>query len=190
VNFQDNLVICALTKADVRFEMNVDQEIYNIVDENDFIIGKASRKYIHQNKLLHRSVHILVFNSKKELFLQKRALCKDESPGLWDTSTAGHVDAGETYLDCAHREIFEELNLKVFLVPSIKISACNDTHREHVQVYTCINNDPVKINPREISEGKFFNLLEIKENISINPDQFTSSFKLIFNQTLNNEVKY
>ena len=170
--------------------MNVDQEIYNIVDENDFIIGKASRKYIHQNKLLHRSIHILVFNSRKELFLQKRAISKDESPGLWDTSTAGHVDARETYLDCAHREIFEELNLKVLLVPSIKISACNDTHGEHVQVYTCINDGPIKINPEEISEGTFFNLLEIKENIYSNPNQFTSSFKLLFNQILNNEIQY
>jgi isopentenyl-diphosphate Delta-isomerase len=170
--------------------MNVDQEIYNIVDENDCVIGKASRKYIHQNKLLHRSVHILVFNSRKELFLQKRALCKDESPGLWDTSTAGHVDAGETYLDCAHREISEELNIKVVLIPSIKISACKNTHGEHVQVYTCTTNDIIKVNPEEIDEGTFFNLFAIQENISNNPDQFTSSFKLLFNQILNNEIKY
>ena len=170
--------------------MNVDHEIYNIVDENDCVIGKASRKYIHQNKLLHRSVHILVFNSRKELFLQKRALCKDESPGLWDTSTAGHVDAGETYLNCAHREISEELNIKVVLIPSIKISACKNTHGEHVQVYTCITDDLIKVNPKEIDEGTFFNLLTIQENISNNPDQFTSSFKLLFNQILNNEIKY
>lgn len=170
--------------------MNVDQEIYNIVDENDCVIGKASRKYIHQNKLLHRSVHILVFNSRKELFLQKRAFCKDESPGLWDTSTAGHVDAGETYLDGAHREILEELNIKVVLRPSIKISACKNTHGEHVQVYTCITDDLIKVNPKEIDEGTFFNLLIIQENIFNNPDQFTSSFKLLFNQILNNEIKY
>ena len=170
--------------------MNVDQEIYNIVDENDCVIGKASRKYIHQNKLLHRSVHILVFNSRKELFLQKRALCKDESPGLWDTSTAGHVDAGENYLDCAHREILEELNIKVVLIPSIKISACKNTHGEHIQVYTCITDDLIKVNHEEIDEGIFFNLFTIQENISNNPDQFTSSFKLLFNQILNNEIKY
>ena len=170
--------------------MNVDQEIYNIVDENDCVIGKASRKYIHQNKLLHRSVHILVFNSRKELFLQKRALCKDESPGLWDTSTAGHVDAGENYLDCAHREISEELNIKVVLIPSIKISACKNTHGEHIQVYTCITDDLIKVNHEEIDEGIFFNLFTIQENISNNPDQFTSSFKLLFNQILNNEIKY
>ena len=170
--------------------MNVDQEIYNIVDENDCIIGQASRKHIHQNKLLHRSAHILVFNSKKELFLQKRALCKDESPGLWDTSSAGHVDAGESYDDCAHRELLEELDLKAVLKPSIKISARKETHMEHIHVYTCITDDTIKINPEEISEGAFFDLSKIQENISMNPTQFTSSFKLLFNQILINGNEY
>ena len=169
--------------------MNVDQEIYNIVDFNDCIIGKASRKHIHQNKLLHRSAHILVFNFRKELFLQKRSLYKDESPGLWDTSAAGHVDAGETYLECAKRELLEELNLKTLLKAAIKISACEETHREHIQVYTCLTDDLVKINPEEVSEGSFYNLFKIQENISINPNQFTSSFKLLFNKILNNEIK-
>jgi isopentenyl-diphosphate delta-isomerase type 1 len=170
--------------------MNVDQEIYNIVDENDCIIGQASRKHIHQNKLLHRSAHILVFNSKKELFLQKRALCKDESPGLWDTSCAGHVDAGESYKDCAHRELLEELDLKAVLKPSIKISARKETHMEHIHVYICITDDTIKINPEEISEGAFFGLSKIQENISMNPTQFTSSFKLLFNQIVINGNEY
>ncbi len=170
--------------------MNVEQEIYNIVDENDCIIGQASRKFIHQNKLLHRSAHILVFNARKELFLQKRALGKDESPGLWDTSSAGHVDAGESYDDCAHRELFEELHLKAVLKPSVKISACQETHDEHAQVYTCITDDAIQVNPEEISEGAFFELSQIQENISANPTQFTSSFKLIFNQILINENVY
>jgi len=167
--------------------MNVEDEIYNIVDENDRITGQASRKHIHQNKLLHRSVHILVFNSRKQLFLQKRALCKDENPGLWDTSSAGHVDAGESYDDCAHRELWEELHLKAVLKPCMKISACHETYGEHVQVYTCITDDAIQINPDEISEGAYFDLGQIQEKISINPAQFTSSFKLIFNQTLAKE---
>ena len=162
--------------------MNVEIEIYNIVDKNDQIIGQASRKYIHKNKLLHRSVHILVFNSRNELFLQKRALCKDENPGLWDTSSAGHVDAGESYDACAHRELGEELNLKATLKTSIKISACQETCAEHVQVYICVTDDAIKINLEEISEGAFFSLAQIQKEISINPAQFTSSFKLLFNQ--------
>lgn len=162
--------------------MNVEDEIYDIVDENDHVVGQASRKHIHGNKLLHRSVHILVFNSRKELFLQKRALCKDENPGLWDTSSAGHVDTGESYETCAHRELWEELNLRATLTTSVKISACQETYGEHVQVYTCVTDDTVKINQDEISEGAFFSLALIQKEISINPTLFTSSFKMLFNQ--------
>ncbi len=156
-------------------------EVYDIVDESDRVTGQASRKHIHANKLLHRSVHIFVFNSRKELFLQKRSSRKDESPGLWDTSSAGHVDTGESYDDCAKRELQEELGLNaVSLVPSMKISACHETHGEHVQVYACITDDAIQINREEISEGAFFSLAHIRQEISTN--SFTSSFKLLFNR--------
>ena len=57
-------------------------EIFDVVDSEDMVIGKASRLQAHNNDLMHRSVHILVFNSTGSLFLQKRAMIKDESPGL------------------------------------------------------------------------------------------------------------
>ena len=167
--------------------MNPDHEIYNIVDENDCVIGQATRKHIHQNKLLHRSAHILVFNSQKELFLQKRALSKDESPGLWDSSSAGHVDAGESYDECAHRELFEELGIKAVLEPFMKISACQETHGEHIQVYKCVTDDAIQINSEEISEGVFIDLPKVQDDLIMNPARFTPSFKLIFSQFLINE---
>lgn len=87
--------------------MNSDEEIYDLVDMEDRVIGQATRKEIHQKNLLHRSVHIFVFNPQGELYLQKRAYSKDENPGFWDTSCAGHVDAGEDYLNAANRELME-----------------------------------------------------------------------------------
>lgn len=164
--------------------LNVENEIYDIVDESDEVIWQATRKYIHKNQLLHRSVHILVYNSKKEIFLQKRALNKDENPGLWDTSSAGHVDSGETYDDCAHRELYEELNLNVTLNKSIKIQACHETYWEHVQVYSCVTDDAITINKDEISEGAFLSLVAIHKELTENPNQFTSSFKLLFSKAL------
>ena len=159
---------------------HVQDEIYDVVDEMDQVIDQATRREIHRKNLLHRSIHILVFNHLNEVFLQKRSMSKDENPGLWDTSSAGHVDSGETYDECAHRELWEELGIKAILKPLEKIEACQKTYHEHVQIYTCRTNAAININLDEISEGKYFDLELIKDNIKKNPEQFTSSFKLIF----------
>jgi isopentenyl-diphosphate delta-isomerase len=154
-------------------------EVYDVVDKMDKVIGKATRREIHQKNLLHRSIHILVFNFQNEVFLQKRSTAKDENPGLWDTSSAGHVDSGETYDDCAHRELWEELGIKAILKPLEKIEACQETYQEHVQVYTCKTNATIKINLDEISEGKYSSLGILESEIQRSPELFTSSFKLI-----------
>jgi hypothetical protein len=88
--------------------VSVSHELLDVVDENDNVITVKTRGEIHAQGLMHRAVHILVFNSDGELFLQKRSLSKDEQPGKWDSSAAGHLDSGEDYHDCARREIAEE----------------------------------------------------------------------------------
>ena len=145
----------------------------------DKVIGKATRREIHQKKLVHRSIHILVFNSKTQIFLQKRSILKDENPGFWDTSSAGHVDTGETYDECAERELWEELGIKELLKPLAKIQACTETYQEHVQVYVSKTNTSITINKNEISEGKYFNWATLPNVIQSNSEIFTSSFKLI-----------
>ena len=86
-------------------------ELLSVVDENDCIIDTCPRHIIHATGLRHRAVHILVFNEQGQLFLQKRSMKKDLNGGLWDTSAAGHVDAGEDYDVSAVREIEEELGI-------------------------------------------------------------------------------
>jgi isopentenyl-diphosphate Delta-isomerase len=159
---------------------HVQDEIYDVVDKMDQVIGQATRREIHQKNLLHRSTHILVFNHQNEVFLQKRSMSKDENPGLWDISSAGHVDSGETYDECAHRELWEELGIKAILKPLEKIEACQKTYHEHVQIYTCKTNASININLDEISEGVYLDLEVLKRKIKKKPEQFTSSFKLIF----------
>ncbi len=160
--------------------MNPQDEIYDIVDVNDNVIGQATRREIHAKELLHRSVHILVFNPEGHLFLQKRSLSKDENPGFWDTSSAGHVDAGEDYLTAAHRELMEELGIAETLLPFMQINAGQETFWEHVAAYTCTTRKTIQINPAEIQEGRFWPLEEIKNSLSVSPEKFTSTFKLIF----------
>ena len=107
--------------------MDEGSEIFDIVDHNDVVVGQATRREVHKNSWLHRSVHILVFNSRNDLFLQKRALTKDENPGYWDSSASGHVGSGEDYLTSAHRELKEELGISGSLKPFLKFPASQQT---------------------------------------------------------------
>ena len=161
--------------------MNQSNEIIDVVDINDNIIGQSYRQQVHDKNLLHRSTHILVFNNTGELFLQKRSMNKDESPGLWDSSAAGHVNSGESYLHCAERELGEELGIKETIDEAMYIPAQINTFWEHIRVYTCVTNKQIIINPFEISKGIYWSLPRIKQTIISNPEIFTSSFMLIFN---------
>lgn len=89
-----------------------DDEIFDVVDENDVPVGKATRAEVHAKDLIHRAVHVLVFNRNGDLWLQKRSLAKDKNPGVWDSSVSGHLDAGEDYLTAAVRELGEEVGVE------------------------------------------------------------------------------
>lgn len=159
-------------------------EILDWVDQEDNVIGQASRKEIHKKSLLHRSVHILVFNSQDELFLQKRVMTKDENPGLWDSSAAGHMASGETYLASAHRELKEELGIGAKLEPFSRLTACAETLWEHVTAYRCVSDEAVTVDAEEISEGRFWRISEIEEALAARPWQFTSVFRILIRDYL------
>jgi len=164
--------------------MDDGSEIFDIVDHNDLVIGQATRREVHKNSWLHRSVHILVFNTQNNLFLQKRAWTKDENPGYWDSSASGHVCSGEDYLTSAHRELEEELGISGSLKPFLKFPASRETFWEHLQSYICISDATICINPQEITEGRFWDLEELKAEVQENPGIFTSSFHCIFHNYL------
>lgn len=164
--------------------MNEMDEIIDVVDSDDNIISQASRYEVHDKCLMHRSTHILVFNDSEKVFLQRRSMQKDESPGLWDTSSAGHVNSGENYLECANRELQEELGINALLDEVLRIPAQQKTFFEHVRVYKCVTIQKININLYEISEGCYWTVSEIYQSVISNPKTFTSTFHLIFNEYL------
>jgi len=167
--------------------INGPDEIFDVVDAENNVIGRASRQEVHAKGLMHRSVHILVFNSRGELFLQKRSMDKDENPGFWDTSAAGHVDSGEEYSRCAERERMEELGIgDTALEEIMRLPAQKDTFWEHVRVYKCVTDSNIIINEQEISEGHFWTLSDLTESLKSNPELFTSTFHLIYNRHIIN----
>lgn len=168
--------------------MDDPNEMFDVVDSQDNVIGRASRKEVHDKGLLHRSVHVLVFDPQGRLFLQKRSPEKDENPGYWDTSSAGHVNAGEDYPTCAQREMLEELGIAESLELFARIPACPETFWEHVNAYTCVTRQAIRINPAEITEGRFWSLEEIRRALESGSPPFTSTFRLLFEKIPQNRA--
>ncbi len=158
------------------------QEMLSVVDDHDRIIGTSPRTEIHNRGLRHRAVHILIFNDQQQLFLQKRTMSKDINPGLWDSSAAGHVDAGESYDHCAVREITEELGIPVDTPPELlfKLPACQATGMEFVQVYCWPHNGPFNLASEEIERGEWSSLREINERVSGDDALLTETFKTLW----------
>ncbi len=151
------------------------REVFDIVDERDKIIGQATRQEVHANpSLIHRVVHVLVFNPKGGLFLQKRSSFKDVHPGKWDTSVGGHVDTGESYDHAALREMREELGIQGIKLKFLHTYLHRNSYEsEFVRSYWCCWAGPVRTDPEEIEEGRFWSLKEISES---DPLLFTPNF--------------
>src|SRR5580765_3560579 len=126
------------------------EEIFDVVDKHDRVVGQAPRSVVHAKKLLHRAVHIFVFNSQGELLVQKRSALKDEYPLCYTSSASGHLSAGETYEAAAPRELAEELGLAGPLEWLAKFPAGPQTSQEHTVLYRATTDAPPQIDPREI----------------------------------------
>ena len=162
--------------------MSVSDELLDVVNDNDEVITVKRRGDIHAQGLMHRAVHILLFNSRGELFLQKRSLSKDEQPGKWDSSAAGHVDSGEDYLDCARREIGEELGIVVDrpLQALFKLPASTRTGNEHCMVYQYCFDGPLVLQADEIDDGEWVDAATMDRRVAMQDPVLTDAISLIW----------
>src|SRR5262245_59322932 len=158
------------------------EEIFDVVNEQDEVIGQRPRREVHRLGLQHRAVHVLVFNARGEIFLQKRSLAKDCFPGAWDSSASGHLDQGEDYDAAAVRELREEIGLAITQPPQrlFKIAACPETGQEHVWVYRCEAEGPFSLHPEEIERGDWFTVEQVDRWIAERPDELASGLRLIW----------
>lgn len=162
-------------------------ELFDVVDERDRVIGQAARREVHARGLRHRAVHVFVVNRAGEVFLHQRSLTKDTFPGLWNSSCAGHVGAGDDYDETVLRELEEELGCGVG-APRLqktperlfKIEARPETGEEFVWVYRAEAEGPFALNPAEIQRGAWFARAAIDEWVARAPQEFAASFVFLW----------
>jgi len=160
-----------------RNSMTDSDELFDLVNDEDVVVGQALRSVCHGDPaLIHRAVHVLVFNSSGALLLQKRAPGKYIQPGKWDTSVGGHLGLGESYLAAAYREMAEELGLTGLPLTYLYRSAMrNQVESENVQTYLAITDNDIVYERSEISEVRFWTHDQIDQ--ALGQGIFTPNFE-------------
>jgi len=132
-------------------------EIFDLVDLNDHVIGRVRRGEAHRNPaLIHRSAQVLVFTHDGRLLLQRRSAHKDLFPGYYCASASGHVASGEDYVTTAERELAEELGISVPLTYISKALVQSEPETEFTALYAATSDGPYRFHPAETDGGRLF----------------------------------
>lgn len=147
--------------------MDNKQELFPIVDAEGNVLGSITRGEAHDGrKVLHPVVHLHLFNSNGDLYLQRRPDWKDIQPGKWDTACGGHIDFGETPEEALIREVREELGVEGFTPERLGMYVFESvTERELVYVNRAVYDGAVNPSADELAGGRFWSREEILENI-------------------------
>ena len=153
-------------------DMNSNEEVFEIFNEKNEPVGKASRSEVHEKGLFHRGIDLFLVNSKGKIFLTRRAKTKDTSSGVWGLSVGEHVKPGESFMDAAIRGLKEELgitNAKVVQIkgPRLFTITYEDGKKDNEfdALFLAESDEKITMDKGEISEGKFYTLEEIEKKI-------------------------
>lgn len=144
----------------------MDDELFDIVDEENKVIGQALRKEVHTRGYIHRTVSFYLFDRLGRVFVNQRVINKEFYPERWSIAFGGHVQAGETYNDAVLREAKEEAGVKgkpTFITYFKKRFDKED--KENVRVYGFITDREPKLDPHELKQGQFMTMKELEQKM-------------------------
>ena len=163
------------------------EEMVILVDKNDNQLGLMEKIEAHKKAVLHRAFSVFILNDNNELLLQRRALSKYHSPGLWTNTCCSHPRDGESVINAGIRRLREEMgfeteinNLFSFIYKAEFDNGLTEHEFDHVLLGR-YNKTPL-INKLEVSDWKWTNIEFLKKDVVINPDLYTVWFKIIFQQ--------
>ena len=156
-----------------------------LVNDKDKKIGLMPKLEAHQKGVLHRAFSIFIFNDNNELMLQQRSLHKYHSPELWTNTCCSHQRDGESSLEAGYRRLQEEMGFITPLKETISFiyeapfdNGLTEHEFDHVLVGT-FNGTP-QLNKDEVAAWKWMSMDNVKEDINMNPENYTVWFKIIF----------
>jgi isopentenyl-diphosphate delta-isomerase len=164
-----------------------------LVDEDNNPIGTGEKMDVHRRGILHRCFSILVYNSKREILLQRRAATKYHCPGLWTNACCSHPKPGEHLILAASRRLKEEMGIDapvremgVEFIYKVKLGDLYEHEYDHV-LYSQFDGAPMP-NPQEVDDWKWMSFADLRQDMKINPENYTPWFRLIISQG-DNEVE-
>ncbi len=163
------------------------REMVVLVDENDRQIGVSEKMHAHHQGLLHRAFSIFLFNRNGDMLLQKRALHKYHSGGLWSNACCSHPRPGESLLQAVHRRLREELGMtcrirKAFnFIYKIQLR-CGLIEHELDHVYYGVYSGHIQPNPDEVADYRWVNIEALMDSLRRQPEKYTEWFKIILHE--------
>jgi len=161
--------------------MNANEVI--LVDERDSAIGTMEKMEAHEKGLLHRAFSVFLFNDNGEMLLQRRALEKYHSPGLWTNTCCSHPMQNEPVEMAANRRLMEEMGMQCTLTKAFDFIyraelENNLIEHEFDHVFIGLTNQIPSINTAEVCEWKWAPLYDVYIDVQINPSRYTEWFKI------------
>lgn len=160
-----------------------------VVDEQDRFIRWEDRRVVHEQRLVHRSVHVLLVDSRGRLLLQRRHRSKQTDPGCWDLSCAGHVeesdygpggpdaDLDQVYARVAHREVEEELGVRPRLVPVGRFGPTPGVHYEQIRLFVGTSDGPFTAQATEVEDLRHVTRAELAAMLEVGVEPVTATLR-------------
>lgn len=168
---QDGLCLLAQTK----YNLYMHEEFLDIVNEADVVIGKETRKKVHEIGLWHRGVHVFLFDKDGKMLIQKRSADRASNPLRLDCSVSEHVQSGEDYLEAAIRGLKEEMgveNIQIKKLAKFRMNyGINDNEISELYEGIVEPND-VKFDSEEIESISYVSMNELRKMLKENESKF------------------